>query len=94
MIIKGYLNITKCILKKRCVFVETNNSSDNDTGVIWYLVPCLLCRYGDAVMEIDYGVGKILDKLKQLHLDDNTFMFFSSDNGAATYAFTEGKEFF
>ena len=45
-------------------------------------------------MEIDYGVGKILDKLKQLHLDDNTFVFFSSDNGAATYAFTEGKEFF
>ena len=44
-------------------------------------------------MEIDYGVGKILDKLKQLHLDDNTFMFFSSDNGAATYAFTEGKNF-
>lgn len=43
----------------------------------------LLCRYGDAVMELDYGVGKIIDKLKQLGLDDNTVVFFSSDNGAA-----------
>ena len=52
------------------------------------------CRYGDAVMEIDDGIGQIFDKLKQLHLDNNTFVFFSSDNGAATYAFTEGKEIY
>ena len=51
----------------------------------------LFCRYGDAAMEIDDGVGQILDRLKQLKLDDNTFVFFSSDNGAATYAFTEGN---
>ena len=48
-------------------------------------------RYGDAVMELDYGVGQILGKLKQLGLDDNTFAFFSSDNGAATYAHEEGR---
>ena len=47
--------------------------------------------YGDAVMELDYGVGQILGKLKQLGLDDNTFAFFSSDNGAATYAHEEGR---
>lgn len=41
-------------------------------------------------MELDYGVGSILNKLKQLKIDGNTFVFFSSDNGAATYAFTEG----
>lgn len=46
--------------------------------------------YGDALMEIDYAIGKLLDKLRQLGLDDNTFTFFSSDNGAATYANTLG----
>jgi N-acetylgalactosamine-6-sulfatase len=48
-------------------------------------------RYGDVVRELDYGVGKILNKLKQLGVQDNTFVFFSSDNGAATYAKIHGK---
>jgi len=47
-------------------------------------------RYGDAVMELDAGVGEILSKLHELKIENNTFVFFSSDNGAATYAFTEG----
>ena len=55
---------------------------------LWLLV-CF--RYGDALMEIDSGVGKILSLLKTLGLHKDTFVFFSSDNGAATYAFTEGK---
>lgn len=46
--------------------------------------------YGDAVMEIDHGVGQILDKLRHLGIDNNTFAMFSSDNGAATYAHTHG----
>lgn len=50
-----------------------------------------LLRYGDAVMEIDHGVGLILNKLKSLGLADNTFAFFSSDNGAATYAHEDGN---
>eukprot|EP01112_Ceratiomyxa_fruticulosa_P015921 TRINITY_DN4763_c0_g3_i1.p1 TRINITY_DN4763_c0_g3~~TRINITY_DN4763_c0_g3_i1.p1 ORF type:complete len:572 (+),score=130.43 TRINITY_DN4763_c0_g3_i1:213-1718(+) len=41
--------------------------------------------YGDAVEEMDYTVGQILDLLKQLNLDDNTFVFWSSDNGPALY---------
>ena len=41
-------------------------------------------------MELDYGVGSILNKLKQLKIDGNTMVFFSSDNGAATYAFADG----
>lgn len=49
-----------------------------------------LHRYGDAVMELDSGVGAILGKLKELKIEGDTFVFFSSDNGAATYAFTEG----
>jgi arylsulfatase A len=38
-------------------------------------------RFGDAVEEIDWSVGQILDTLEQLGLDKNTLMVFSSDNG-------------
>lgn len=37
--------------------------------------------YGDAVEELDWSVGKILDELKELNLDENTFVIFTSDNG-------------
>jgi len=34
-------------------------------------------------MELDWGVGQILNAIKKLGLDKNTLVFFSSDNGAA-----------
>jgi arylsulfatase len=37
--------------------------------------------YGDVIMELDYNTGRILDKLKKLGLDKNTYVIFSSDNG-------------
>ena len=37
--------------------------------------------YGDVIMEIDWSVGQILETLRQLGLDDNTVVLFSSDNG-------------
>jgi arylsulfatase A-like enzyme len=37
--------------------------------------------YGDVVMEIDWSVGQILDKLKTENLDNDTLVIFSSDNG-------------
>lgn len=37
--------------------------------------------FGDAVEEIDAGVGKILATLKELNLDKNTLVIFTSDNG-------------
>ncbi len=43
----------------------------------------VFCRYGDAVMELDYSVGQILLLLRNLGIDNNTFVFFTSDNGAA-----------
>ena len=43
------------------------------------------CSYGDAVQELDYGVGVILKQLKTLGVDRDTLVIFSSDNGAATY---------
>ncbi len=39
-------------------------------------------RYKVMLQELDKGVGKILDTLKDLDLDENTFVFFFSDNGA------------
>ncbi|XP_071375800.1 N-acetylgalactosamine-6-sulfatase [Centroberyx affinis] len=40
-------------------------------------------RYGDAVMELDDSVGQILSQLMTLGIERNTFVFFTSDNGAA-----------
>ncbi len=37
--------------------------------------------YGDAVEELDWSVGQILETLKKEKLDENTFVFFTSDNG-------------
>jgi arylsulfatase len=37
--------------------------------------------YGDVVEEIDWSVGEVLKTLKENHLDDNTLVMFSSDNG-------------
>jgi arylsulfatase A-like enzyme len=37
--------------------------------------------YGDVVEEIDWSVGQILDKLKELKLDQRTLVLFTSDNG-------------
>lgn len=40
--------------------------------------------YGDAVEEIDWSTGQILDYLKEKGLEKNTMVIFSSDNGAAS----------
>lgn len=37
--------------------------------------------YGDVMMEIDWSIGQIRNKLKELGLEENTLMIFSSDNG-------------
>jgi arylsulfatase A len=37
--------------------------------------------YGDAVEELDWSVGQVLDALKQYRLAENTLVFFTSDNG-------------
>ncbi|NLO02667.1 MAG: arylsulfatase, partial [Bacteroidales bacterium] len=37
--------------------------------------------YGDFIFELDHHVGKILNKLKELNIDKNTIVIFSSDNG-------------
>lgn len=37
--------------------------------------------YGDVIMEADWSVGRILEVLKELKLDENTLVIFTSDNG-------------
>jgi arylsulfatase A-like enzyme len=37
--------------------------------------------YGDVMMEIDWSVGQVLQTLKELKLEENTLVIFTSDNG-------------
>lgn len=37
--------------------------------------------YGEVIAELDAGIGQLFAKLKELRLDDNTFVLFTSDNG-------------
>ncbi|QDT96086.1 sulfatase family protein [Gimesia aquarii] len=37
--------------------------------------------YGDVIAELDWSVGEIFKALKELNLDENTFVIFTSDNG-------------
>lgn len=37
--------------------------------------------YGDVMMELDWSVGRILARLKELGLDERTLVVFTSDNG-------------
>jgi arylsulfatase A-like enzyme len=37
--------------------------------------------YGDVMMELDWSVGEVLSTLKELGLEDDTLVLFTSDNG-------------
>lgn len=39
-------------------------------------------KYADSVVELDARIGHIMDKLRELKLDDNTLVFYTTDNGA------------
>jgi arylsulfatase len=39
-------------------------------------------KYADSVVELDAHIGAILHKLRQLGLDQNTLVFYTTDNGA------------
>ena len=46
--------------------------------------------YPDGMVEHDGHVGQILDKLKELGLDDNTIVMYSTDNGAECFTWPDG----
>ena len=50
--------------------------------------------YADFVMQVDHHMGQLLDTLKESGIDDNTIVFFSSDNGCSPEANFERLEEF
>ncbi len=46
--------------------------------------------YADCVIELDWGIGQVLAKLREAGLDENTLVIFSSDNGATFGGSTGG----
>ncbi len=49
-----------------------------------------LGTYPDGMVEHDGQVGQILDKLKELGLEDNTIVMYSTDNGAEKASWPDG----
>jgi arylsulfatase A len=47
-------------------------------------------RYGDAVEELDWSVGRILTAIREADLDDRTLVVWTSDNGAVQHEPRQG----
>jgi len=39
-------------------------------------------KFADSIVELDSRIGRIMDKVRALDIDDNTFVFYTTDNGA------------
>jgi len=61
------------------LLVEEENKDKSKRGI-----------YGDVVEELDRSVGQILNTLKDLNLEKNTFVIFTSDNGPWGWANING----
>ena len=48
--------------------------------------------YGDAMEEVDWNTGRLLDSLRDLGFGDNTFILFTSDNGPSNSKEEEYKK--
>jgi arylsulfatase A-like enzyme len=46
--------------------------------------------YADGMVEHDAMVGQLLDKLKELGIEDNTIVMYSTDNGAESMSWPDG----
>ena len=46
--------------------------------------------YADGMREVDNGVGELLALLKELDVDENTIVMFSTDNGPASNSWPDG----
>jgi arylsulfatase len=46
--------------------------------------------YADGMVEHDGHVGQLLDKLKELGIEDNTVVMYSTDNGAEVFSWPDG----
>ena len=63
------------------IFTHLKSESRGKTG---------LGIYADGMVEHDGHVGLMLDKLKELGLDENTIIMYSSDNGAEVFTWPDG----
>jgi arylsulfatase A-like enzyme len=63
------------------VFTHLRKESEGKTG---------LGVYADGMVEHDGHVGRVLAKLKELGLDENTIVMYSTDNGAETFSWPDG----
>lgn len=63
------------------VFTHLKEESEGKTG---------LGIYADGMVEHDGHVGQMLAKLKELGLDENTIVMYSSDNGAEAFGWPDG----
>jgi arylsulfatase len=63
------------------IFTHLKASSDGKTGQ---------GIYADGMVEHDGHVGQLLAKLKELGLDENTIIMYSTDNGAETFTWPDG----
>ncbi|XP_062997164.1 N-acetylgalactosamine-6-sulfatase isoform X1 [Elgaria multicarinata webbii] len=93
----GEANLTQMYLQEALDFISTHQASQQPFFLYWAIdathAPVYASReflgtsqrglYGDAVREIDNSIGKILSHLQKLNISENTFVFFTSDNGAA-----------
>lgn len=63
------------------IFTHLKPGSQGKTG---------LGVYADGMVEHDGMVGQLLQKLKDLKIDDNTIVMYSTDNGAETFTWPDG----
>jgi arylsulfatase A-like enzyme len=63
------------------IFTHLKPSSAGKTG---------LGVYADGMVEHDAMVGQLLDKLKELGVEDNTIVMYSTDNGAEAFTWPDG----
>jgi arylsulfatase len=63
------------------IFTHLKPASEGKTG---------LGVYADGMVEHDGHVGQVLAKLKELGLDENTIVMYSTDNGAETFTWPDG----
>ncbi|WAR19592.1 STS-like protein [Mya arenaria] len=49
-----------------------------------------LGRYGDGMEELDWSVGEIMKGLKDAGVEDNTLVYFTSDNGGKSHGAVDG----
>lgn len=63
------------------IFTHLKPGSEGKTG---------LGIYADGMVEHDGHVGQVLAKLKELGLDENTIVMYSTDNGAETFTWPDG----